>query len=189
MNDYQPFKFVSNQSMETLKNTDKTRHWYALYTRPRFEKKVDLQLKELNIETFLPLTTVTKYWSDRKKLIDEPLFPSYVFVCANLKEQYMAFHSYGVVKYVSFNGRPTRIPNDQIDAVRRMLESGYTPFVYEYFVKGDEVEIVSGPLIGLKGLISEHRGNNHFSVFITGIRQTVAVNIEGCNLKLIAKKN
>lgn len=170
-----------------MKEVDYNRYWYALYTRPRFEKKVDLQLKELKIESYLPIRTVTKYWSDRKKRIDEPLFPSYIFVFATLKEQYRAFQPHGVVKYVSFNGKVIRIPNEQIEAVRRMLESGYTPLVHDNFVKGDAVEIISGPLMGLRGFVSEHRGNSHFSVFISGIRQSVAVIIDAGRLKLIEK--
>lgn len=173
--------------MEQVNKIEQKRYWYALYTRPRFEKKVDLQLKELDIQTFLPIRTVTKYWSDRKKKIDEPLFPSYLFVYTNSKEQYLTFQTYGSVRLVSFNGTPTRIPDEQIHAVRRVLESGYTPIVNHYFVKGDEVEIVSGPLVGIKGFVIEHRGSNHFSVFISGIRQAVAVNIEAHNIKLIAR--
>ena len=175
--------------MERVNKTTDGRYWYALYTRPRFEKKVDLQLNELDIQTFLPVRTVTKYWSDRKKQIDEPLFPSYLFLYANSKEQFLAFQSYGSVRLVSFNGAPTRIPDEQIHAVRRMLESGYAPVVTHSFEKGDEVEIVSGPLVGITGFVTEYRCSNHFSVFISGIRQAVAVNIEGYNLKLIAKNN
>ena len=175
--------------MERVNKIKDSRYWYALYTRPRFEKKVDLQLKELEIQTFLPLRTVTKYWSDRKKQIDEPLFPSYLFVYANSKEQFLTFQSYGSVRLVSFNGTPTRIPDEQIYAVRRMLESGYTLVANHYFEKGDEIEIVSGPLVGIKGFVTEHRGSKHFSVFISGIRQAVAVTIEAHNLKLITKNN
>jgi len=76
----------SRSERKKVKEVDYNRYWYALYTRPRFEKKVDLQLKELKIESYLPIRTVTKYWSDRKKRIDEPLFPSYIFVFATLKD-------------------------------------------------------------------------------------------------------
>ncbi|MFQ5771751.1 MAG: UpxY family transcription antiterminator [bacterium] len=178
--------------MTVNKNTtaaSKTEHfWYALYTRPRFEKKVDKELRDLHIETFLPLKKVTKFWSDRKKVIKEPLFPSYVFVYANLKERLRAYQPRGVVRMVSFNGRPTRIPEDQISAVRRILESGYTPVLYPYLSIGDEVEIVSGALVGLKGFVIENRGKNHFIVSIDGICQSVAVNIDARHLKLISKR-
>ena len=144
--------------MERKDKIKDLRYWYALYTRPRFEKKVDLQLKEQDIETFLPLRTVTKYWSDRKKQIEEPLFPSYLFVYANSKEQFLAFQSYGSVRLVSVNGMPTRIPDDQIHAVRRMLESGYTPIVDHYFEKGDEVEIVNKAFAKYRDLAKEYYG-------------------------------
>ena len=173
------------QYFERVKENN-NRFWYALYTRPRFEKKVDKELRDVDIETFLPLKTVIKFWSDRQKLIQEPLFPSYVFVYVNLKERFRAFQPRGVVRMVSFNGEPTCIPEDQINAVRRLLESGYTPVVHPYLTEGDMVEIVSGPLMGLKGFIIEHRGDNHFIVSIDGIRQSLAVNIGSNNLKLLS---
>lgn len=171
--------------MQDLRNIP---YWYALYTRPRFEKKVDKELKELRIETFLPLKAVVKFWSDRRKVIKEPLFPSYLFVCVNLRERLMAFQPRGVVRMVSWNGEPTRIPEEQINAVRRILESGYTPEVHPYLTEGDIVEIVTGPLVGLKGFIIEHRGNNQFIISIDGICQSIAVNINSSKLKLISKR-
>lgn len=178
---------VKHQLTSSASNSN--RAWYALYTRPRFEKKVDKELQDLNIESFLPLKKVIKFWSDRKKTIDEPLFPSYVFVHADLKERYQAFQPPGVVRMVSFNGEPTRIPEEQIEAVRRILEAGYLPLVNNELSKGDQVEIIAGPLTGLQGYVSEHRGNNHFTIFIEGICQTVAVKIEASYLKSIEKTN
>jgi len=162
-------------------------YWYALYTRPRNEKKIDGELNKLGLNTFLPVKTITKLWSDRKKVIKEPLFPSYVFVYANLKERLMALQPRGVIRMVSFNGQPTRIPEDQINAVRRIIESGQTPVVHPYFAKGDKVQIVSGPLAGLEGFVIEHRGTSHLIMSIDCIRQSLSVRIDSGNLKLISK--
>ncbi|NIT59129.1 MAG: UpxY family transcription antiterminator [Aliifodinibius sp.] len=162
------------------------RYWYALYTRPRFEKKIEKKLTDLNIECFLPLKTVTKYWSDRKKLLEEPLFPSYVFVYANSKQRYEALQPDGVVRMVTFSGGPARIPDEQIEAVRRILHSGYLPTVDNNLSKGDRVEIIAGPLIGLKGFVSEPRGHHYFSIFIDGICQSMSINIDAGCLKRIA---
>jgi len=159
------------------------RHWYALYTRPRFEKKVDKELRDLQIETFLPLKTVTKFWSDRKKRVEEPVFPSYVFVHANAKERHDAFQPQGVVRIVSFNGQPARIPQHQIEAVRRILAAGFDPVVTHSFSPGDPVEIIAGPLIGLRGYVRTYRGNNHFTVLVDGIRLALLVHIDAAYLK------
>src|SRR5574342_752189 len=102
-------------SMRDIATEDK-RFWYALYTRARFEKKVTLQLNNLGIESFLPMHKVLRYWSDRKKYLQQPLFPSYVFVFANAKERYQSTTPYGVVKMLSFRAQPTIIPDEQIKA-------------------------------------------------------------------------
>lgn len=159
------------------------RHWYALYTRPRFEKKVNKELTDLQIETFLPLKTVTKFWSDRKKRVEEPVFPSYVFIHANSRERHDAFQPQGVVRIVSFSGEPARIPDHQIEAVRRILAAGFDPVVSHRFSPGDPVEIIAGPLIGLRGYVRTYRGNNHFAVQVDGIRMAVLVHIEAAYLK------
>lgn len=78
-----------------------------------------------------------------------------------------------------------RIPEDQINAIRRILESGYTPVIHTYLSIGDEVEVVSGLLMGLKGLAVENRGHNHFIASIDGICQSVMVNIDAKYLKFI----
>ena len=86
-------------------------HWYALYTRPRVEKRVASILEEKEIRAFLPTRSVMRQWSDRKKVVEEPLFPSYVFVFADLAERYCSLQSTGVVRMVQFNGKPARIPD------------------------------------------------------------------------------
>jgi len=168
---------------DTTDAVNMTRHWYALYTRPRFEKKVNKELRDLDIETFLPLKTVTKFWSDRKKQMEEPVFPSYVFIHADPKERYEAFQPQGVVRIVSFNGEPARIPDYQIEAVRRILKAGFDPIITHSFSPGEPVEIIAGPLTGVKGYIKNFRGNNHFTVTVDGIRLALAVLIDAAYLK------
>ncbi len=175
------------QNLDREENSKENRFWYALYTRPRFESKVEQKLKDLNVDSFLPTRLVTKYWSDRKKVVLEPLFPSYVFVLVNCKERYLAYQPPGVVRIVSFNGQPARIPAEQINAVRRILGSGYSPDTQSYFFKGDRVEIISGSLVGLRGFINECHGNNYFIVSIDGIRQSISIKIDAQKLKSIAR--
>ena len=97
-------------------STKDERFWYALYTRARCEKKVTMRLNELDIKSFLPMQKVLRIWSDRKKYLEQPLFPSYVFVYANLIERYESLSPYGVVRLVSFGGRPAIIPHQQIES-------------------------------------------------------------------------
>ena len=98
--------------------------WYAIYTRPRWEKKVSAALDEKEIENYLPLIKTLKIWSDRKKWVQEPLFKSYLFVHVNKHEYIPALQTPGVVKYVSFEKRAVAIPPLQIEAVKAFIESG-----------------------------------------------------------------
>ncbi len=163
------------------------RNWYTIYTRPRSEKKVESQITQLQIKAYLPIRTVIREWSDRRKKINEPLFPSYVFVYANAKERFLSLKSRGVVRMVSFNGQPARIPETQIEAVRRILECGYATEDYPFLSKGDAVEIISGPLTGLKGFVTEERGKKHFIVSVEGIYKSLSINIDARILKRIPK--
>ena len=94
--------------------------WYAIYTRPRHEKKVNDQLLEKQFEVYLPLITRTRQWKDRKKKVDMPLFSSYVFVNFEYKYRFDVLQTDGVVKIVNFNGTPAVIPDWQIESLRKM---------------------------------------------------------------------
>lgn len=166
-------------------STRTERYWYALYTRPKCEKKVASALTELQIETFLPLKNVIKIWSDRKKKLMQPLFPSYLFVYANLKERLASLQPRGTVNIVGFNGIPSRIPNDQIDAVRRVLQHGYVPEDCPYIENGDEVEVIDGPLTGLTGRVVEKRGEQHLIISLDTLYKSMSINIHPGYLRRI----
>ncbi len=154
------------------------RHWYAIYTRPRFEKKIHADLQNKDLHSFLPLHTVTRVWSDRIKKIEEPLFPSYIFVHADRRERYFALQSNGVVRMVGFNGQPVRIPDGEMDNIHKVLKYGYNPEPHRYLKYGDEVEIVSGPLQGLRGFFQEERGQSRLAVSVHAIQQSMAIEVE-----------
>ena len=168
-----------------LGETDTARHWYALYTRPRFEKKIDLELQRMGLESYLPLRSVVRQWSDRTKLVDEPLFSCYVFVHADPKERLLSLRPTGVVRMVSNVGKPSRIPEDQIEAVRRMLAEGLNPEPCDYIPVGEEVEITAGSLMGLRGYLREYRGRERLVVTLHAIRQSVAVEVEKAWVKVV----
>lgn len=167
--------------------THPERHWYALYTRSNFERLVRAQLAEKGLTAFLPLHTVVRFWSDRKKRIDVPLFPSYVFVHADRRERYRAVQCRGVVRMVSFTGEPARIPAQQIESIRRILQHGYEPVPHQYLRFGDEVEIVAGALQGLRGFYVEDRGHGRLVVSVDAIQQSVAVEVERDQVRRLRK--
>ena len=152
-------------------------HWYALYTRPRFEKRVDARLRERGLESYLPLQTVRRRWSDRWKNVEFPLFSGYVFVRITLRQVWHAVQTDGVMRLVSFNGQPSPIPDYEIEAVRQVV-SGNVPFdCVDYLAVGERVEVVSGPLRGVRGRLLERRGNRKLLVGIEQIRQALSVEV------------
>jgi transcription antitermination factor NusG len=95
--------------------------WYALYTRPRWEKKVNHLLTEKGVETYCPLNKVRRKWSDRMKTVEEPLFKSYVFVRIADEEQSKVRMTQGVMNFVYWQGRPAVVKDKEIDIIRKFL--------------------------------------------------------------------
>ncbi len=168
-----------NMDLRATGQASEERAWYALYTRPRFEKKVDSLLKQKDVQSFLPQRFVIRQWSNnRKRKIAEPLFSSYVFVFANLRERHLATRTYGVATLVTFNGQPARIPEDEIQGIHRVLQHGYDPEPHQAFKRGDEVEMASGPLQGIRGVLFEERGQTKLLISVSLINQCVAVSVD-----------
>ncbi len=170
------------ESLRTVKEQVE-RCWYAIYTKPRFEKMVDYGLNKKGLISYLPIHTVKRVWSDRIKKVLVPLFPSYVFVYANPMERYRAIQTHGALKVISFNGQPIRIPAGQIENVKKMLMFECSPEPFQYFNFGDEVEVLYGPLKGVKGYFIEHRGKQRLIVSIHDIQQSLAIEMERNNVK------
>lgn len=161
--------------MEDLRNVPQ---WYALYTRPRFEKTVNLKLQEKGLESYLPLRTVLRQWSDRRKKVEVPLFSCYVFVRIPLRQKIYAVQTHGVVRMVSFSGNPLPIPDEEIKAVKGILERSDSFETSQYLALGQIVKVIRGPFEGIRGRLIENRGHKRLLVGIEQIRQTISVEIQ-----------
>lgn len=160
--------------------------WYVIYTRPRAEKQVNERLIEEGIETFLPLHKTFRVWSDRKKLVEKPLLSSYLFVFTNSKFFPVVFKTLGVVKFITFEGKPATIPQKQIDNLRLIIDSNAEIQVSgEIFEKGDNVEVTSGSLIGLTGELIKIGSRNRFVIRIDRLDQNLILKIPKAFLKKI----
>jgi transcription antitermination factor NusG len=165
------------RELKTIRTNGSEEKWYALYTRPRAEKLVYQRLIEENIETFLPLQKTYRMWSDRKKLVEKPLLTSYIFVKTNSRSFPKVYKTNGVVKFVSFEGQPVSIPQNQIDILRLLINSDAEIEVSsEKFAQGDNVEVINGSLIGLTGELIK-----------IGTRNRVVVRIDRLDQNLILK--
>ncbi|WP_205509190.1 transcription termination/antitermination protein NusG [Longitalea arenae] len=135
-------------------NTDL--RWYALYTRPRWEKKVAELLEIKEIENYCPLQKSERNWSDRKKIILEPLFKSYVMVRLAPKAHIPVLQTDGVLGFVTFQGKPAIIRDEEIEAVKQFLKDYENIQVERIDVNiNDEVTIINGPLMQQKGQVME----------------------------------
>lgn len=160
--------------------------WYALYTRPRAEKLVHQRLIEAGIETFLPLQKTYRQWSDRKKLVEKPLLSSYVFVRTRPRQFPIVYRTTGVVKFVSFEGHPVAIPQRQIDNLRLLINSdAEIEVTTEKLATGDNVEVVSGSLVGLTGELIRIGRTNRVVVRIDRLDQNLILKIPQAFLRKI----
>jgi transcription antitermination factor NusG len=152
--------------------------WYAIYTNPRAEKQVHTRLLEAGVDSFLPIQKTYRQWSDRKKLVEKPLLSSYVFVKVVQKEFPKVYKTTGVVKFVSFEGQPVSIPQNQIDNLRLLVNSNAEIEVTgEALAKGDNVRVSSGSLIGLTGELISIGGKKKVVVRIDKLEQNIIVTI------------
>jgi transcription elongation factor/antiterminator RfaH len=152
--------------------------WYALYTRPRHEKKVYDLLVGKRVEAFLPMVQKIRQWKDRKKKIEVPLFTSYVFVHIDLGERFEALRTHGVVRLVSFSGKPAAIPDWQIQQLQQVIEYPETLQLENYLREGDWVEVTTGPFKGIKGILKEIRGETRVVINVEGIYQSASFVID-----------
>lgn len=161
--------------------------WYALYTRSRFEKKLMSELADRSIEVFLPMREILSRWKDRKKKVWIPLFPGYLFIhhVDTSANRYRILNIPGAVRFVSFNSQIVPVPQDQIDGVRRFLESHLAIDPYPYIKVGRRVEVIAGPLKGIKGKLVQKKGRFRFVLQVDLIRQAVSVEIDASDVRPI----
>lgn len=131
-----------------------TQKWLAIYTKPRWEKKVDLLLKERGVESYCPLNKVRRRWSDRMKIVEEPLFKSYVFVKVNDTDKTKVRMTNGVINFVYWDGKPAVIREKEINAIKRFLNEHENVEVHPMeFRQNQRVVITSGPLMDHEGSV------------------------------------
>jgi len=160
-------------------NNDSEYHWFALYTKARAEKKVYEELRQKGLEVYLPMRKELRQWSDRKKWIESPIINSYIFVHIQMEDYRQVFESKGVVSYVSHKGKAISIPDREIEAMKRTVESNLTFNVETSTIrKGQTITVASGPLKGVTGEVVEIQGSKRFYLRISHIGYTLVVTLD-----------
>lgn len=154
--------------------------WYAVYVKSRYEKKTSKLLEDRHIETYLPLIGRLKQWSDRKKLVEEPLFKSYLFVHTDLKNYFDILNTPGVVRFVCFEGKPVPVPDNQLVAVKSYIgeyDGDDDLDKLQELHKGQIVEIARGQMKGLVGRLVEIRGKQRLIINIEAVGQSLPISV------------
>ena len=157
--------------------------WIAVYTKSRHEKVVIQELEKKNIESYCPILKERRQWSDRKRWVEFPLFRSYVFAKIELENSLYVLQAMGVHHIIKFQGNISIIPNEIIQNIKSMIDGGFTVEQVEYFVKGDEVIVVDGPLKGMDGIVVKIKNENKLVLKVAAIQQAIAVQIHPGYLK------
>ncbi len=163
--------------------------WYALYTHPRHEKKVAKLLEKKKLEVYCPLTKVRRRWSDRYKVVEEPLFKSYVFVCITDEEKTQVRLTDGVVNFVYWLGKPAVIKPSEISVIKKFLNE------YEE-VQANPLPMSGGQRVRVKsGLLMDTEGeilkivNNRVYVVLESLGYELTAKFERSNLEPVLNKN
>lgn len=155
-----------------------TKSWYVLRTKSRSEKQVHKRLVETDIETYLPLYTTIRQWSDRKKKVELPLFPSYIFVNIYANQFHIPYVVPGIFNFVHFEGTPAIVPQQDIDNLK-ILENGNPDLKisHRHFSPGQKVIVTKGVLNGLTGELVQCGRAKRFLVRIESIEQNLLIKV------------
>lgn len=135
---------------------EEEKNWYALYTKPRWEKKIDASLTKKNIESWCPLQKIEKQWTDRKKIIEEPLFKSYIFVHIANSERSKVFQTDGILNFVYYLGKPAIIKEAEINLIKQYLlekDVKISLISKEGFEESTKIRVNHGVFMGKVGTV------------------------------------
>ena len=156
--------------------------WYAGYTCARHEKKIAEQLSQRSIEHFLPLYNTIHRWKNGRHRVELPLFPGYIFVRIPLAEKLRVLQVPGFVSFVGFGNLPFPLEETEIVRMREALNSGVLAKPHPYLQVGSRVEIVSGPLEGIRGILLREHGQCRVVLSIELIMRSIVVEVDACEV-------
>ena len=173
-----------------LSKNEEIPNWYAIFTKPRSEKKVYQRMLDHDIEAFLPLVKTVRQWSDRKKTVEVPLISSYIFVYMEEKDLYKTLPIQGTVNVLKHLGKPAKIKALEIQNLRILSGTGENHQISNSMnvSSGDAVEVINGPFMGLIATCIREGKNHRVVVKIDSLGSCFNVNIPLSFLRKISKR-
>lgn len=163
--------------MALISNTD-TFNWYPVYTHPRAEKKAYQALVNKGINAYLPLHRQLKRWSDRKKWVEEPFIPSYLFVHIKPGDQAEILMTKGIARFIYFSGKIASMPQRQIADLKLLMASPYELEITEDDLQpGEKIIIKAGPLKGITGEIISYRSQKQLMLRLESLGCSIIVHV------------
>jgi len=161
------------------------RSWFAVQTRARHEKVVAERLQEQGVPTFVPVVREEHRWSDRRKIVELPLFSCYVFakLLPLADDRMLVYRTNGVFQIVGVRGEGTPIPEEQIESVRALLTQQVPWSVHPFLKIGQRVRIRSGALDGIEGILVARNGERTLIVSVDAIQRSLSVRVEGYDVE------
>ena len=170
---------ITGQSSPVSVDENATTHpWFAVRVRSNYEKVAELHLRDRGYERFAPSYKVEKQWSDRKKEIEQFLFPGYVFCRLDPHDRLPVLTVPGVVGLVGIGKVPATIPDEEIDRIQRMVQSGLLVKPWPFLEVGQTVLIERGPLAGMEGILVEEKAQWRLVVSVNLLRRSVAAEVD-----------
>jgi transcription antitermination factor NusG len=165
---------------------EEVQHWYAVYTKPRSEKKLADRLTGQGIEAYLPMRRTLKQWSDRKKMVSEPLISSYVFVNVFQKDYSDVLNTPGAVRFIWFSGKPAVIPSNQIRALKLIMSQDLDiDCIPAPLQQGTRVRVISGPLKELTGELLNYAGKHKVMIRLEQMDKALLLTISPHLLEVV----
>lgn len=160
-----------------------TPRWYAIQTRSRHEKRVAEQLRAKSIESFLPTHRCRHKWRNGVLAdLELPLFPGYLFARPSIGERILLLQVPGILGFAASTAHPTPVPDDDIDALRKITES-LAAEPHPFLNVGDRVRIVAGPLAGLEGILTRRKQELRLVLSVQIIMRSIAVEVSELDIE------
>jgi transcription antitermination factor NusG len=160
--------------------------WYAIRTYSNREKIAETILKEKGYAPFLPVYSSRRCWSDRVVTSELPLFPGYVFCRFDYNQRGPIVTSAGVVSIIAFGGQPAPLLDEEIEAIRAVINSGFAAEPAPFLREGERIRITHGPLKSLEGRLVHKKSSWRLVISVELLQRSVSVEVDPSHIEALA---